>query len=335
MLQLQEFLTPSDIVRFIEEKLGIGLWRCDAAGQMQWSLGFYGLLGLDRHTVAPSYAEIQKRIHPDDRRPRRDPKELVLDRSLLEGEFRIVRPNGALRWISIQTEVLLDSSGEPECILGIALDLTGQRKLLQPLKVDAARYRVLTQIVRGLLWIGNSDGSITALPNAEQAPEAHSLFGKGWIDLLHEEERGAALKSWIDSAGTGRPYNAEHRLRQSDGSYRWYRCRAVPIINPDRSIREWVGLSVDVHDEKLASQQGGTSGLTGAQLRGARGMLNWSVKQLAARSGVSSAIIRRLEESNGGPFMSNEMMQSLRRVFSDAGIEFLFPSVGKPGVRPR
>lgn len=335
MLQLEAYLGLSDVLRLIEEKLGAGVWRCDVAGQMQWSRGFYGLLGLDPHTVAPSYAEIQRRIHPDDRGPTRDSSEPMLDRSLLDGEFRIVRPNGALRWIHSHTEVLLDSAGEPECILGIVLDITAQRRLHQTLRIDAGRYSALTQVAGGLLWIGSSDGRITALLNGDKRPDAPLFLGKGWVDLLHEEERDAALKSWTASVETGRPYNVEHRLRQGDGNYRWFRCMAVPVTNADGGIQEWMGISIDVHQERLSIQQAATTRLTGAQLRAARGMLNWSVKQLAARTGISSAIIRRLEEYNDTVPMPDETMEIIRRTFSDAGIEFLFPSVGKPGARPR
>lgn len=335
LLQLEAHLGISDVLRLIEEKLGAGVWRCDAAGQMQWSRGFFRLLGLDPHAVSPSYTQIQRRIHPDDRGPTRGPSELMIDRTLLDGEFRIIRPNGALRWINCHTEVLLNSAGEPECILGIALDITAQRRLVQTLRSDAERYSALTQVVGGLLWIGSSDGRITALPNGEKTPEAHRLLGKGWADLLHEDEREAALRSWTASVETGRRYSVEHRLREPDNTYRWYHCTAVPVTNADGSIQEWMGLSIDVHQEKLSVQHAATSQLTGAQLRAARGILNWSVKQLAARTGISSAIIRRLEEYDDAPPMSDETTEILRRVFSDAGIEFLFPSVGEPAVRPR
>src|SRR5689334_14254514 len=60
---------PSETLRFIEEKGGAGLWSWDAKTQsMDWSPGFYALLGADLATV-PSFAEIQARIHPEDRRP--------------------------------------------------------------------------------------------------------------------------------------------------------------------------------------------------------------------------------------------------------------------------
>ncbi len=335
MLQFEGHLSPSDIFRFIEEKLGVAIWRCDAAGRMQWSQGVYELLGLDPRKIAPSYAEMERRIHPDDRRPRRDFSELMFDRTLLDGEFRIIRPNGALRWVRNQAEVLVDAAGEPTCVLGVTFDITEQRKTLEPLRVDAERYNALTRIAGGLLWIGSSDGRITALPNAEAVPQAPSFFGKGWVDLLHEEERDAALKTWAESAETGRPYKVEHRLRWPDGAYRWFRCMAVPITNPDRSIREWVGITIDVHQEKLSTLPDGSLRLTGAQMRGARGMLNWSVKQLALRTGISSAVIRRFEEYSDSPPMPDETMDILRNTFSDAGIEFLFSQVGKPGVRLR
>jgi len=335
LLQLEAYLGLPDVLRLIEEKLGAGIWRCDAAGQMQWSRGLYQLLGLDPHTVAASYAEIQRRIHPEDRGPKRDSSELMLDRSLLDGEFRIVRPNGALRWMHSHTEVLLGGAGEPECILGVVLDITTQRRLLQTMRIDAERYRALIQLAGGLLWIASSDGRITALPNAEKKADAHRFAGKGWIDLVHEDERHAALKSWADSVETGQPYDVEHRLRQPDGSYRWFRCMAVPVLDPDDGIREWIGISIDVHHEKLLSNPAAASKLTGAQIRAARGMLNWSVKDLAARSGISAAIIRRLEEHDGPPPLPDDAMGVLRQALSEAGIEFLLSPAGKPGVRPR
>jgi len=90
----------------------------------------------------------------------------MFDQTLLDREFCVIRSNGALRWVRNQAEVLLDAAGEPTCVLGLTLDITEQRKTLEPLRLDAERYNALTRIAGGLLWIGSSDGRITALPNA-------------------------------------------------------------------------------------------------------------------------------------------------------------------------
>jgi PAS domain S-box-containing protein len=338
LLQFKGHLGPADVLRFIEEKLGAGIWYYDAAaGQMQWSRGFYELLGLDPSKVVPSYAEIDQRIHPDDCHPRRDFSELLRDRSSIEGEVRIIRPNGALRWIRYHAEVLLDAAGAPLCAVGIARDITKQRESLQSLRAGAERYNALIQLVDGLVWIAGSDGRITGLANPKAAKLATVplVYGKGWVDLLHEEDRDATLKIWSASAETGRPYKVEYRVQQPDGTYRWCRSRAVPVINLGGSTQEWMGISTDVHSEKFARPVAPSPRLTGAQMRAARGILNWSVKQLAERTGISPAVIRRFEEYNDAPPMPDESMELFHKAFSDGGIELLFPQVGKPGVRPR
>ncbi|WP_376717450.1 multiprotein-bridging factor 1 family protein [Bradyrhizobium sp. 62B] len=109
----------------------------------------------------------------------------------------------------------------------------------------------------------------------------------------------------------------------------------MPLKTDDGCVLEWLGMWREAHHDILARERRGTSKLTGRQLRAARRMLNWSVKELAERGCVSSAVIRRLEEYNDTPPMSDALTESLRKTFVDAGIEFTFPVVAKPGVQPR
>ena len=74
--------------------------------------------------------------------------------------------------------------------------------------------------------------------------------------------------------------------------------------------------------------------LTGAQIRGARGMLNWSASDLAARSGVSVPTIRRLEKESGSTANAYERtLIDLKRAFEEAGVEFIGTPEDCPGVR--
>ena len=338
MIRFEGDLGAHDTVRFIESTLGVGTWRHDlATRRTYWSSGFYELLGLDPGTVAPSYEEIDQRIHPDDRRPKSEVEALLLAGLPLKREFRIIRPDGRLRWLHSQIEVLLDAAGEPIKIVGVAHDITENRETLQQLRAGAEYYNAFVRMTEGLLWTASPDGRITALPNWRAAGYGSPLlvYGHGWVDMLHEGERDAALKNWTFSVETGRPYKVEHRLLQPDGSYRWFRCSAVPILAPDGRVQEWMGMSTDIHSEKLLDLSASPSRLTGVQMRAARGILNWSVKQLAEQAGVSPGVVRRLEEYDGALPGPDETMEVFQKTFSDAGIEFLFPQVGKPGVRPR
>jgi transcriptional regulator with XRE-family HTH domain len=67
----------------------------------------------------------------------------------------------------------------------------------------------------------------------------------------------------------------------------------------------------------------GKPALTGAQIRAARAFLNWSVRELSDRSGVSQSAISRAERVEGAPTMQSRNLQALRTVFESSGLEFL------------
>lgn len=75
--------------------------------------------------------------------------------------------------------------------------------------------------------------------------------------------------------------------------------------------------------------------LTGAQIRMARGYLNWSVAKLEEMSGVSATTIKRMEKSEGIPKTMSDKLVDIRRVFEGAGLEFTPENGHAAGVRPR
>lgn len=338
MLQLQGDFCQNAACRLIESNLGVGIWNLDpVTGRSHWSRGFYELLGLDPGTVSPSYEEFDRRVHPDDRCPKHELKALLHEGSSIRRDLRIIRPNGRLHWISSQIELLLDATGRPVSIQGLAHDITKYREALLSLRGDAERYSAFLGIAEGLVWATDPNGCITALRSGKTPKQngPNLPYGSSWLDLLHEDERDVAQGDWADSVEKKRPYDAVHRVLQQDGTYRWRRCRATPILNPDGSVQEWIGKFADPPIGNLSSLSAPSSELTGAQIRAARGILNWSVKELAERTGISPAVVRRLEENDGILQVPRELVETLRKILSDAGIELLFPQFGKPGIRPR
>jgi transcriptional regulator with XRE-family HTH domain len=62
---------------------------------------------------------------------------------------------------------------------------------------------------------------------------------------------------------------------------------------------------------------------TAAQIRAARGLLGWSVAEVAARAGVSARTVARCEIGQGMPQVTIRTLTRIRQAFVDAGIEFL------------
>ncbi|WP_431860494.1 helix-turn-helix domain-containing protein [Azospirillum sp.] len=70
-----------------------------------------------------------------------------------------------------------------------------------------------------------------------------------------------------------------------------------------------------------------------AQCRAARGLLNWTQKDLASRSGVSTVTIRNFENERSTPQPAT--LTVLRQTLEAAGIEFIPRNGGGPGLRLR
>lgn len=329
-----------ETLSFVEKKCNAGVWSLNFTTRtMAWSEGFYELLGLDPTSVEPSYEKIVQLMHPDDRRSAGEFDRIVSEGLPLDRELRIIQPNGKLRWLSNRSEVLLDKSGNPVSAFGVLLDVTSQREMALAKEASDSRFRALVIATNAFVWTADSDGKILDIRNWRElrGENPAEILGSRWIDLVCPEDRERTLQTWSDALMTKRDYMVEHRIQQPDGEYRWMQSRAAPILLESGTVREWVGISTDIHDLKVWPAVTGSENalLTGAQLRAARGVLNWSVRELSVAAAVSSSTIRRLEEMDGPPPGREDALAPLQAALEKGGVEFLFPPTGKPGVRPR
>lgn len=73
--------------------------------------------------------------------------------------------------------------------------------------------------------------------------------------------------------------------------------------------------------------------LTGAQIRSARAMLNWTVADLAKNSGVGVRTILRMEATDDVPQSTTGTLHKIRNCLVAAGIEFIGTPEDAPGIR--
>ena len=75
--------------------------------------------------------------------------------------------------------------------------------------------------------------------------------------------------------------------------------------------------------------------ITSAQIRAARGMLEWTRTDLAEKSGVGFSSMQRLESANGVPGAQFKTLEAIKGAFENAGIEFIGSPEEGAGVRWR
>lgn len=70
--------------------------------------------------------------------------------------------------------------------------------------------------------------------------------------------------------------------------------------------------------------------VTSAQIRAARGLLNWTVRELADKAGVHRNTVTRIENNVTD---QGYTVAAIKAALEAAGIEFIFENGGGPGVR--
>jgi PAS domain S-box-containing protein len=150
-VDITERVDADEARRESEERLRValaagrmGAWEWDiAAGRVHWSDTLQRIHGLVPGTFRGTFEEYQADIHPEDR-------ERVLEqiaRSLEGGahqlEYRIVPPDGEVRWLEARGELFRDADGRPARMLGVCMDVT--ERMLAEAERDAARERLEEQ----------------------------------------------------------------------------------------------------------------------------------------------------------------------------------------------
>jgi len=73
--------------------------------------------------------------------------------------------------------------------------------------------------------------------------------------------------------------------------------------------------------------------IIGEQIRAARAMLKWTADDLAKKSDIGVATIRRLEVMNGIPSGQTRILESIQKTLEQGGVEFIGTPNNQPGVR--
>ncbi|HWC19765.1 MAG TPA: GAF domain-containing protein, partial [Terriglobales bacterium] len=127
---------------------------------------------------------------------------------------------------------------------------------------DAVResQRELSLIIDNIpayVWCASTDGQLTYINKRLSeyvGRPLDSLWGNGWLDSVHPDDRTAALDTWRRCVATGTPLENQYRLRRADGVYRWFHVPRQLRHTSDGQPTLWYGLLIDIEERKRAEQ---------------------------------------------------------------------------------
>ena len=147
---LDELRISEHTLREAQHTAHIGSWTNDFEGQISWSDELYHIYGISPESFTPTTETIIELVHPDDRslllqwneecQANQHPEPIIL---------RYIRPDGALRYIQRQGELVCDAKGSPCHISGTAQDISEQKQLEEQF-LQAQKMEALGTLVGGI-----------------------------------------------------------------------------------------------------------------------------------------------------------------------------------------
>ena len=78
---------------------------------------------------------------------------------------------------------------------------------------------------------------------------------RGWINLLHPEDRDCIQTAWLETVASGNPFNQEFRFVTADGKVNWVLGNAVALYGPDNHVLGYLGSVIDITERKRAEAE--------------------------------------------------------------------------------
>src|SRR5437762_5760370 len=264
-VQLARELEASDQrLNLAADSAGLGLWEWDIVRNEIWItdrgrslFGFGASEKLD-------FDRFRSRLHPDDR------KSVLkgVEKSLRTGaeyqsEYRVVLPNGQLRWIAGRGHVECNGDGQPVRMRGASLDITKRKQAEEQLRMSEATLRESKEhidlatkaaglvvwtwdIPRDEFWVSSKDRALFGFSQTEK------LTAERIRSVVHPEDRQLLRQQSEDALRTGREIENQYRVLLPDGRVRWVMRLGRAEFDADGKPLRERGILMDISERKQA-----------------------------------------------------------------------------------
>ena len=143
--------------------------------------------------------------------------------------------------------------------------LLAVRLIIQGCESDASirhvdrEARLIVESMPGLGWSTDAAGNFiyvspSVIDYVGKQTEEFNRTGRTGLEAVHPDDADRVTNAWLHSLQTGEPFETEHRIRRSDGTYRWFHALGRPVLDRNGRPSGWYGTTIDIERRKRAEE---------------------------------------------------------------------------------
>jgi two-component system CheB/CheR fusion protein len=154
-------------------------------------------------------------------------------------------------------EAQRDVNGKIDGVSVIATEVTPQAVFNKKIKESATHFRQMTNLMPSKIFNADDAGNETYFNETwfeYTGLSEKKLKNHGWFNAILPAERENIKKRWQDSIETGKDFENEFHILNTNGEYRWHLSRAVTMPDEDGEAKMWVAVTTDIHNQKTKEE---------------------------------------------------------------------------------
>ena len=247
-------------LRLASEAAGFGVYDFDVANMRSiWSPQLRRILGREDGEGEICFEEVVALIHPDDRAATRERMQAAMRcAGHYEFEYRIVRADGAVRWVLDRGETFAgDGPGEREARRGAGtlIDITDRKLAEERLRESEGRFREMADNLPLIVWMHDAEGNLEFVNQTYCdyfGLSREDMHTDRWRVLVHPDDAPGYVSEFLACVREQRPFHAECRIRRADGMWRWTEAWGRLRLDHDGAFLGHIGTSADITERKEA-----------------------------------------------------------------------------------
>ena len=218
------------------------------------------IFGMPSNIFVGHVEDFRRSVHPDDRGlVWTAVKDALESRSPYAAEFRIVWPNGTVRWVAAKGQFYYSPGGDPERMLGMAVDITDLKDAEESLRGKERELKEAQRLagVGSWQWDADTDTVVWSEELYRIAGRDPSLPAVTYKEhaQLYTRESWDRLRGAVETAlHTAAPYELVLEMVRADGTHRWVTARGEAQRDSSGHIARLRGTVQDITERKLAEE---------------------------------------------------------------------------------